>query len=463
VNIAQFAEEQEKFSGPFKFQEVYFASYKNLIAEQLRDKRIIPPTSCLFLQVPENSHFIRCKYASMLLGSMLYRLVLIISLALSAVSQQLPLPQTALERLFKQIPASPAWFDTNFLAQVPIERVGAIIQQYTQQNGAFQKATENPDGSYTVTLAHATVPARIVLNAEGRITGLWFGYPAPIQAIRLDTVITQFAKLPGKVSVLVTEENKPLASLHSDEALAVGSAFKLAILNAISDQACRGKHHWADVVPLNPAWRSLPSGVLRQWPDNTPLTLATLANEMISISDNTAADALLSIAERKNVEAFAPRNKPFLSTREAFTLKSTANAALLTRWRNADETGRRGLLEEIDAKPLPGEAELTASPIALDVEWQFTTSELCNLIAGVADNPAMHINPGLAQASDWKQVAYKGGSESGVLNMTTSLIGKNNKHYCAAATWNNMSPLDEKAFFSFYSELLSTLADRASK
>ena len=394
---------------------------------------------------------------------MLYRFVLIVSLALSAFSQQSPLPQTALERLFKQAPASPAWFDTNFLAQVPIERVNAIIQQYTQQNGAFQKATANPDGSYTVTLAHATVPARIVLNAEGRITGLWFGYPAPIQAISLDTVIAQFARLPGKVSVLVTEENKPLASLHSDEALAVGSAFKLAVLNAVSDQVRRGKHHWADVVPLNPAWKSLPSGVLRQWPDNTPLTLATLANEMISISDNTAADALLSLAGRNNVEAFAPRNKPFLSTREAFTLKSTANAALLTRWRNADETGRRALLKEIDAKPLPGEAEVTASPIALDVEWQFTTSELCNLIAGVAGNPAMHINPGLAQASDWKQVAYKGGSESGVLNMTTSMIGKNNKRYCAAATWNNTSPLDEKAFFSFYSELLSTLAGGALK
>jgi hypothetical protein len=48
---------------------------------------------------------------------------------------------------------------------------------------------------------------------------------------------------------------------------------------------------------------------------------------MISVSDNTAADALLSIAGRENVEKFAPRNRPFLSTREAFILKAVPNAA----------------------------------------------------------------------------------------------------------------------------------------
>lgn len=380
-----------------------------------------------------------------------------------AYCQQVLTPQAALERLFEQTPASAAWFDTNFLNQVPVERVNAILQQYTQQNGAFQKATQNPDGSFTITLAHATVPARIVLNAEGRITGLWFGYPSALQVPSLDVVMGQFARLPGKVSVLVTEEGSPLASLHPEDVLAVGSAFKLAILNAISEQVRRGRHRWDEVVPLRPEWKSLPSGVLWQWPDDTPLTLATLANEMIAISDNTAADALLSIAGRENVEALAPRNRPFLSTREAFTLKSSANAALLKRWREADENGRRALLPEIDAKPLPREIEVNMAPIALDIEWQFKTSELCHLIENVADIPAMHINPGLAQVSDWKQVAYKGGSESGVMNMTTALVGKNHKRYCVSASWNNSAPLDEKTFFSFYTEVLSALAARSAK
>jgi beta-lactamase class A len=217
-------------------------------------------------------------------------------------------------------------------------------------------------------------------------------------------------------------------------------------------------------VLLNPAWKSLPSGVIRTWPDQTPLTLATLANEMISISDNTAADALLSIAGRDNVEAIAPRNRPFLSTREAFTLKDPANAALLARYRAADPAGRRVLLPEIDQLPLPDAAIFASGkPVATDIEWFFTPVELCTLIDGVRDLGAMQINPGVAIKKDWQQIAYKGGSEPGVLNLTTALTARSGRHYCVSATWNNDVPLDDKKFFALYEAALSSLAADAAK
>lgn len=44
--------------------------------------------------------------------------------------------------------------------------------------------------------------------------------------------------------------------------------------------------------------KSLPGGILQNWPKGAPLTLHTLAGLMISQSDNTAADTLLEILGR---------------------------------------------------------------------------------------------------------------------------------------------------------------------
>lgn len=363
----------------------------------------------------------------------------------------------ALVRMLKTTPAQADWFAPEFLAQVQPSQIDQIVKQYTGQFGPFQHA-EGSAPSFTVYLEHGTFPAKIVLNADGKISGLWFGLAEPLKPVSLDDTVGSFAKLPGKVSVTVLEEGKPRASLHPDDPLAVGSAFKLAILNALTEQS--SKHPPSEVVPLRPEWKTLPTGVLQTWPDGTPLTIATYALDMISISDNTAADALLSIGGRDAVERFAPRNKPFLSVSQAMTLKARSNSAVLTRYRAADEAARRNMLKEIDDLPAPKLEDIAANgdPSATDIEWFFTANELCSLIARVAGSPAMRVNPGLAKPEDWQQIAFKGGSEGGVLNLTTALTGKNGKHYCVAATWNNTAALSETQFYTPYNQILSSLA-----
>lgn len=372
-------------------------------------------------------------------------------------------PEDAIARLLGSRPVQKSWFDQNFLAQIPLTEVQQIVDQYLGTNGKFQRVVLTDDG-YVVYLERAKFPARAALNPQGQFVMLWFGSPEPLQPVTLDDSVRAFADLTGKVSVLVTEEGKPRASLHPEQALAVGSAFKLAVLSALNTEVVAREHRWDEVVRLDPAWKSLPSGVIRMWPDETPLTLATLANEMISISDNTAADALLSIAGREDVEAVAPRDRPFLSTREAFILKDPANGVLLARYRAADVSGRRTLLGEIDKLPLPDAGIFAAgAPIATDIEWFFTPGELCTLIDGVRDLGAMQINPGLAAKKDWARVAYKGGSEPGVLNFTTALTAKNRRHYCVAATWNADGVLDENRFAMLYNSVLSSLVAEGSK
>lgn len=386
---------------------------------------------------------------------------LLVLLAVLPAAAQTETPQQALERLFTGGPVQAAWFDATFRSQVPITQVQQIVDQYTAQGGKFQRATGDA-GSYTVFLERASFPSKVVLNEQGQFSGLWFGAEKPFHA-SFDDSLRPFSDLPGKAGLLVLEDGKVRGSLNSDQPLAVGSAFKLAVLTALNQEIAAGQHRWDEVVPLNPAWKTLPTGVLRNWPDSTPITLATYANQMISISDNTAADALLSIAGRAQVEAVTPRNTPFLSTREAFILKDPKNMTLLARWRAADPGGKRALLPEIDKLPLPDASIFDGGPSATDVEWFFTPTELCSLIDRVRDLGATQINPGLADKKDWQQIAYKGGSEPGVLNLTTALTGKNGHHYCVTATWNNAGVLDDNKFFSLYGGVLAALAAEGSK
>lgn len=249
-----------------------------------------------------------------------------------------------------------------------------------------------------------------------------------------------------------------LASINPDVPLAVGSAFKMAIAAALKDLVELGAASWDDVITLEASDISLPSGILQAWPVGTPMTLQSLATLMISISDNTATDALLRFVGRERVEMYTTFNRPLLSTREFFILKDSANTELLEAYRQGDVEDRRAVLEQLKNLPLPPVTVLDDGPVALDVEWYFTVSELANLIAYVQDLPFMSVNPGVANPADWQHVAYKGGSEPGVLNLTTLVVGNSGTTYIISATWNNhQEVLDETRFFGLYNGLLSAL------
>src|SRR5258708_7877143 len=99
-----------------------------------------------------------------------------------------------------------------------------------------------------------------------------------------------------------------------------------------------------------------------------------------------------------------------------FTLKAVGNADALTRFQRGDEPARRAVLSELRSKPLPKVEAFPTEPTALDVEWWFSARELCDLVKKVHDLPLMGINPGVAKRDAWSSVAYKGGSEPGVLD-----------------------------------------------
>jgi beta-lactamase class A len=363
-------------------------------------------------------------------------------------------PEAALRRLLAADKAREAWFSPDFLAKVPVSKVDEILASLRAEAGAFEDV--RADGPrFVLVYAKATVAAGAAIDADGRFTTLFVRPPEPKSAT-LEQAVEAFRALPGKVSLLVVTDGAERAALAPELSLGVGSAFKLAVLAELRAQIDAKKRAWKDVVALSPSHRSLPSGHLHEWPDGAPMTVYGLAALMISQSDNTATDEVLALVGRTKVEARAPSNKPFLATREMFQLKAPSGAEDLAAWRRGGEADRRKLLETLAKKPAPPVETYPDAPTALDVEWFFSARELCALMGKVADLPLMSINPGLAKKADWDRVAFKGGSEPGVHNLTTWLE-KGGKKHCVAATWNAPQKLDAGAFHAAYTKALVAL------
>lgn len=366
-------------------------------------------------------------------------------------------PKETLEKIFTEAHADRAWFQDAFLRAVPIEKIDAIKAQLTSSLGAFEGVRDaGKEHHYEVKFAKGTLSAVLILE-DGKIQTL-FLKPGETAASSLDEALAPLRALPGKRAfAVVAADGKPLARENESAPLAVGSAFKLAVLAELVLMIEQKKQAWDRVVSLDARARSLPSGVLHEWPDKTPLTVQTLASLMISISDNTATDAVIDLVGRATLTAKHGAFKPFLKTSEMFRLKAKGSEAALERFRSATPQEREKMLAEIDKLPLPKAEDYPKGVTAIDVEWHFSASELCALMGKVRDLPLMGINPGVAKKSDWDKVAYKGGSEPGVINMTT-WVQKGSRSYCVVATWNDDKPLEEERFALAYGGVLSFLA-----
>lgn len=373
-------------------------------------------------------------------------------------------PIAALDRLFTTPQVESEWFTNSFLQQVPLAQLEQIIADLRQSLGEYQQIQPN-GSSYWVVFAGGKVSAQIVLSAEGEIAGLFFSPPEP-NAISATEAIAQLKALPDQTSLLVLKNGEDQAAHNAEQPLAVGSSFKLAVLLALRQQIDQGNRSWANVVELRPQDRSLFGGILETWYDGALLTLQSLATLMISQSDNTATDLLINQVGREAIESLAPRNQPFLTTRELLILKAPQNADLLQRYQSADTAERRQIVAELAQLPLPNRADFAATtqPVAIDsAEWFFTSRELCTLMQQVEDLPLMSVNPGI-NPTGWSRIAYKGGSEAGVLNYTHWLQAPDGTTYCVSATWNSSTaPLDEFQFSRVYRALIAGLKPTSAR
>lgn len=368
-------------------------------------------------------------------------------------------PREVLTRIFSG-PLDVSLFAPSFLAAVPEAQLRALLADVTAQFGALKDVQIGAQMAALIFERGQLNVTQFSLDDQGRVTGLLLTPPPPVFT-SLDEARAAFAALPGQVSLLVQEvgARTPAAALNVTRPLAVGSTFKLAILAELQAQVSAGQKQWTDEVTLTDEGRSLPSGTLQDAPTGSRYTLRDLAARMIAQSDNTATDLLLGVVGRAGVEArFGQR--PFPSTREAFALKNPANAALLAGYRAAvlNVPARRAVLDRARMAPLPAAADFAGGgTLARDVEWFATPATLCRLMNEVAALKETQLNPGVADPARFRSVSYKGGSEPGVLNLTTQVTTLTGRTYCVSATWNAPGPLQEDAFIGLYGATLDLL------
>ncbi len=376
------------------------------------------------------------------------------------------------------------FFSPAFLSRIPPGQVAAVTAQLKSSYGKAQgvqrvEASSATAGIVLVRFERAVVRLQMALAPQPPhlVEGLLVA-GAESSAADIAAVLGEMVALPGEVSLAAArlEEAGPANFLteKADQPLAIGSAFKLFVLAELVRSVKEGERKWTDVVPLGAP--SLPSGIVQDWPKGSPVTLHTLAALMISRSDNSATDTLLAVLGRDRVERLLPelgvrapeRNRPFLATREAFALK-LGDPALLTRWKSADEAGRRALLpqlDRIDAATLDT-SRLGGRPAEIaTVEWFASPSDLVrtlNWIRRIGDRTVLDllaINPGLgtALAKEFDYFGFKGGSETGALNLSFLLKARSGRWIAVSATWNDeAAALDEPRFVALMSRLLSLL------
>ena len=354
-------------------------------------------------------------------------------------------------------------FTKSFLAAVPTTRLEPVFADMFAKGGKVvsvkRLSGDRLQGKFELEQEkgeRSEVSIGVEKTAPHRIASLWLK-PLGVAARSLGELETELRKLPGKVSFAVARLSSrvtTLASVEPDEPLAIGSSFKLYVLGKLVDDVNQAKRRWSDVVTLRPECRSLPSGSLQTWPEDAPVTLHTLASLMISVSDNTATDNLIATLGRERVErqlevmgnARPSRSTPFLETGDMFRLKwgKKENAP---RWLEGDLPKKRALLAEIEKEPLPDVAGIAASEPTLisEIEWFASAHDLVRALVWLRDatvhdqvgRGVLAINNGGMDASAWKWVGFKGGSEPGVLELAWLLQRKDGEWFSVCCGWND--------------------------
>lgn len=344
-------------------------------------------------------------------------------------------------------------FDKKFFQQVPLAYIEEVFKALHRQAGAVTgMRAERREGDLAGRFVWTTaggyeIPFTLGLDpASGKVSQLFIKPPYKKDAT-LASVEKELAALPGRAGLLALrygKENSRLAGLNEKEYFAVASVFKLYVLGAMLEEQVP----WTRVFRLEEKGKSLPTGRLQDWPDGSPLTAHTLAAMMISESDNTAADLLISSLGRRKIEARLAalghsdpaRLKPFLRTSEFFRLRSDTGAAV--KYLNLPEAEKYDFLAALDAPLSAG--NLKRSPFGpARPEWPASPSDVCALMdyfrlkGGDEALNLLGINKGLDLPEGFAYAGYKGGSEAGAISMAWLLRRGENDWYCLAAAWNS--------------------------
>jgi hypothetical protein len=307
-------------------------------------------------------------------------------------------------------------------------------------------------------MARADLPLALELDERGAVSRVGWESPQPTED-SLEHVVADIAALGGESSLLVADLDRGVqrAAHNIDARLAVASAFKLSILRTLLDDIAAGRAAWDEVVKLSEADRSLPAGILQDWPAATPITIKTAALLMMSMSDNTATNVLIRRLGRARIESAVGYGRPpLLTTAEMFKLRDKTSSALAREYLGTSGSERQRLLGRVAGIDLATLDADTDPALVGDIEWFFSVRELCGFIGSMRGLDVIALATGAARRPDWRYVAYKGGTENAVAQFTYLIERQEDgRAFCVSGTWNEgKGGIDHKLFARFGERVL---------
>lgn len=386
--------------------------------------------------------------------------------------------------------ATEDFFDPRFLSKVAsAAQMKAFAEDVVAQFGVPQKIIENRKTGETVTTlkiqfekAMMIVDVSIDSAPPNKVIGFRIAPEQPVvKNDSLAKIDAELAALPGRVGYVVQSigedaKRAAIAGRAADEQFAIGSIFKLYILAELASEIDAGKRKWSDTIPLTR--RSFSSPATTSLPPGTSVTLEQLATWMIAVSDNAASDELLFLLGRDWVEArvrlvghSAPEKMlPFLSTVEAFLIKSDYNGVLAKYEAANDEKQRAILKRKISGVGFEkiNIAGLTGKPAAIDtIEWFASPGDVVLLMDHLRTTQNQTVLEIMAKsvapttAKKWKYVGSKGGSELGVVAMSYLAQAPSGGWHVVTGSWNNNAQaVDENKFIALMLRALDIVAEK---
>ena len=370
----------------------------------------------------------------------------------------LPLPEASIR----------SHFDIQFLSQEPPAELNSALKNIGPLS-VQSVVTNIPVGLSAVveTTRGTELTMDLLVDSRGLIKVLVFEpYTKPLESwAAVDAAVRSVApKVALVVAAVHGSSCQTLHALNATTAMPLGSAFKLYVLDALAQDIAAGKVSWIKPLTLTAGEKSLPSGELQNDANGTRIPVETVASDMISLSDNTAADMLMSLVGRSSVEqavkssgaANPSLDVPFLTTREFFALKLGSWPKLAERYLALPPAKRLGFLTgTVDKVPLasmrPGLRTWNAPRDVSSIEWFASPMDVCRVyahLASLARDPKLGPLSAILSANDgglalntaqWSSVWFKGGSEPGVLTLNYLATTKSGHEYVVSVLAENPS------------------------
>jgi beta-lactamase class A len=339
-------------------------------------------------------------------------------------------------------------FDSNFLAHVDPDQLNAVLGEFDLTEGASFVGLLRQSNTSLVALADfGSAPTKVTMSVDssGLIAGLLLSL-ASVRVSSWTTIDHSLAALGPDVGFLAARVSphgacQPVHAVASETPRPLASQFKLFVLGALANGIAGGRDSWQQTMTVQASTQSIGnavgSGSLQFAPVGSSVSVEQAATKMISISDNTAADMLIGLVGRTQVETqvrqwsgLASDDEPFLTTRQMFLLHYVDFPALADRYLTTPRSERAAFLSSsVDPLPL---SEVLGSPNPRDVEkieWFASPDDICRAFAGLqllSKDPRLSPLSGILSRnrgdigldpSKWHTIWFKGGSEPGVLTL----------------------------------------------